>query len=317
MTIEELQQRQAWTLHQKVDHSLGVIDQFMQKMDGKVYLAFSGGKDSTVLLHLCEILKKDILCVFVNTGCEYPSILRFVRKMQAEGHNIRIIRPTAKPKEVWAKYGFPLVSKKVSHQIHLCRRREQRGEPLPWYIDSPKSFYTVADKWRYLFHTDYDVNDHCCTVLKKNPSRKLSREMGLAPIIGSMASESNMREKDYIRQGHCNSFDEENPLKSKSLPLSIWLEDDIWNFIKERNVEIADIYHMGAKRTGCVACGYGCQFKDDTRLEVLYTHYPKLYNHIMNFTNNGVTYRQAMREMLKVEGLFLPDENPQLQFNFE
>lgn len=286
-------------------------------MNGNVYLAFSGGKDSTVLLHLCEILKKDILCVFVNTGCESPSIVKFVRKMQADGHNIRIIRPDIKPKEVWERYGFPLVSKKVSHQINLCRRDLQAGRPLPWYIDDPKSFYKIADKWRYLFHTAYNVDDHCCHVLKKNPQKRLAKELGLAPIIGSMASESNMREKDYIRQGQCNAFDEESPLKSKSLPLSIWMEHDIWNFIKERNIEIADIYYKGAIRTGCVACGFGCQFKDDTRLEILYKLYPKLYNHIMNFTNNGVTYRQAMREMLKVEGMFLPDEDPQLRLNFD
>ena len=57
MTPQELHTRQQWTLAQKVDHTLGVIDQFISRMDGKVYLSFSGGKDSTVLLHLCEIIK--------------------------------------------------------------------------------------------------------------------------------------------------------------------------------------------------------------------------------------------------------------------
>lgn len=312
MTKEELQERQRWPLHQKVDHTLGVIDQFISRMNGNVYLAYSGGKDSTVLMHLCEILKPDILCTFVNTGCEYPSIVKFVRKMKDEGHNIRIIRPNMRPKDVWAKYGFPLVSKKVSHQINLCRRDLQAGRPLPWYIDDPKSFYKIADKWRYLFHTAYNTDDHCCHVLKKEPQRRLAKELGLAPIIGVMASESNMREKDYIRQGQCNSFDEECPLKSKSLPLSIWTDDDVWQFVKERNIELADIYSKGIRRTGCVACGYGCQFADDTRLVLLYKLYPKLYAHIMNYENNGVTYRQALREMLKVEGMYLPDENPQL-----
>ena len=313
MTYEELKERQGWTLAQKIDHSLGVIDQFISRMDGKVYLAFSGGKDSTVLMHLCEILKPDILCTFVNTGCEHPSICRFVRKMQKDGHNIRILMPKMKPREVWEKYGFPMVSKKVAHQINLCRRDLQAGRPLPWYIDDPKSFYKVAEKWRYLFHTQYNVDDHCCHVLKKEPQKRFAKELGLAPIIGVMASESNMREKDYIRQGQCNAFDEECPLKSKSLPLSIWTDDDIWAFIKERNIEIADIYYKGAKRTGCVACGFGCQFADDTRLELLYKLHPKLYNHVLNYENNGVTYRQALREMLKVEGRYLPDEDLQLK----
>ena len=66
MTAQELHDRQKWSLEWKIDHSLGVIDQFVNKTDGKVYLAFSGGKDSTVLMHLCEIIKKDIPIFFTN-----------------------------------------------------------------------------------------------------------------------------------------------------------------------------------------------------------------------------------------------------------
>ena len=312
MTKKEVLERQRWPLYQKIDHTLGVIDQFISRMDGKVYLAFSGGKDSTVLMHLCEMLKPDILCIFVNTGCEYPSIVRFVRKMQADGHNVRIITPKIKPKEVWAKYGFPLISKKTSHHINLCRRNLKAGRPFPWYIDDPKSGYRIPYKWRYLFNTEYNCNDKCCHVLKKEPSRRVAKELGLAPILGVMAAESNMRMDDYIRQGQCNAFDDDNPLKSKSMPLSIWTDDDIWQFVNDRNIKLADIYDKGVKRTGCVACGFGCQFADDTRLEVLYKEYPKLYNHVLGYTNNGVSYRQALREMLAVDGLYLPDENPQL-----
>lgn len=80
-------------------------------------------------------------------------------------------------------------------------------------------------------------------------------------------------------------------------------------------MKIADIYHKGAKRTGCMFCGYGCQFKDDNRLQLCYELYPKMYNHFMNYTNNGVTYREAMRKVLAVNGLFLPDEKPKTLFD--
>ena len=32
------------------------------------------------------------------------------------------------------------------------------------------------------------------------------------------------------------------------------------------------------------------------------------YNHFMNYTNSGVTYREALRKVLAVNGLYLPDE---------
>ena len=56
MTIQELRTRQQWTLAQKIDHSLGVIEQFSNHFDGQVYVSFSGGKDSVAMLSLVEML---------------------------------------------------------------------------------------------------------------------------------------------------------------------------------------------------------------------------------------------------------------------
>lgn len=130
-----------------------------------------------------------------------------------------------------------------------------------------------------------------------------------------MASESTLRESTYIRQGGCNVFSKTG--KTKSLPLSIWLEDDIWTYIKDRKLKIAEIYNKGAKRTGCMFCGYGCQFKDDNRLRLVYELHPKWYDTFMKYENNGVTYREALRKVLAVNGLYLPDEEPDNLFNYK
>ena len=305
MTAQELHERQSWTLDQKIDHTLGAIDIFCARNDGKVYLAFSGGKDSTVLMHLCEQIKKDIPCVFVNTGCEYPDIVRFVYEMKDEGHNIHIIRPTMTPRVVWHDYGFPLVSKEVGENIHAIRTNpESIKAKKALGILNPESQFVLRKKWRYLINEPYETSNICCQKLKKDPSHRFAKETGLKPIVGVMASESRLREKTYIRRGGCNVFGK----NAQSLPLSIWTEDDIWQFIKKYNIRIADIYAKGAERTGCAACGFGCQFKKDVRLELLYNLYPKYYDMVMRFENNGVTYREALRKMLAVNGLQLPDE---------
>lgn len=308
MTVEELHNRQQWTLAQKIDHSLGVIDQFIARMDGKVYLSFSGGKDSTVLLHLCEIIKPDIKCVFVNTGCESVDVVRFVEKMKAV-HNIEVIRPKLTPRQVWAKYGFPLVSKDQAFKIDLVRKNPNSASAQKFMRDSNK--FTISKCFRYLCDTEkckYHTSAVCCNKLKKDPCKRYEHESGLRPIVATMASESMLRETDYLRVGQCNKFDQGH---EKSKPLSIWMEEDIWQFIRENNIEIAEIYAKGVDRTGCVGCGFGAQMKDDRRLETFYRLYPKYYNMVLNFENNGVTYREALREMLAVNGLWLPDENPQ------
>lgn len=309
MTAEELRNRQSWTLEQKIDHSLGVIDQFVSKTQGKCFLAFSGGKDSTVLMHLCEIIKKDMLCVFVNTGMESLSIVQFVNRMIEDGHNIQIIRPKITPKQIWEEYGFPLVSKEVAECVHSLRiNPDSVKSKKALGIINPDSQFVLSKKWQYLVNENYETSNICCQKLKKDPSKKFAKESGLFPIIGMMASESRLREKTYLRRGGCNVFG----TSASSHPLSIWTDDDIWKFIRQRQIPIADIYYKGAARTGCVACGFGCQFGNDTRLKLLMDLYPKYYETVMNYTNNGVTYREALRKMLSVNGLFLPDEDRQL-----
>ena len=306
MTAKELYERQRWTLSQKIDHSLGVIDQFVSKMDSKVFLAFSGGKDSTVLMHLCEIIIKNIPCVFVNTGCEYLDIVRFVYSMKEDGHNIEIIRPSMTPKRVWEKYGFPLVSKEVAENVHACRVNPNSIKAKKALgILNPNSQFVLNKRWRYLIDAPFETSNMCCEKLKKSPSHMFAKKSGLFPIVGIMASESLLREKTYIRRGGCNVFGK----NAMSLPLSIWTDDDIWNFIREHNIKIADIYYKGVQRTGCVACGFGCQFRSDGRLRTLYELYPKYYKMIMQFENNGITYREALRNMLSKVGLMLPDED--------
>lgn len=312
MTIQELRERQSWTLEQKIDHALGTIEAFVNRMGGeeKVYVSFSGGKDSTVLFHLARRLYPNILGVFCNTGNEYPDIIRFVRQTQADGVNIQIIRPKLTPRQVWEKYGFPLVGKEQSQYIHCVRNNPNcKTAVLRLRKDT---LFGIAQKWQYLIKEPYNVHDICCRKLKKEPMHRFVNETGRYPIIGVMASESQRREKDYVKNGNCNYFNCKEP---KSQPLSIWLEQDIWDYIAKFNIPIADIYHKGAKRTGCMGCGFGAQFKDDERFAILLREYPKCYDMVMNYANNGVTFREALRKMLAVNGLHLPDEEPRNLFS--
>ena len=61
----------------------------MYGLDG-VYVSFSGGKDSTVLLHMCRKLYPDIQAVFLDTWLEFPEIREFVKTFD----NVVSIKPT-------------------------------------------------------------------------------------------------------------------------------------------------------------------------------------------------------------------------------
>ena len=233
--------------------------------------------------------------------------------MKDEGMNIEIIRPKMKPKEVIANYGFPLVSKETSEKVWYAKNRPDTVRAKYALGEKQSKYYCIAKKYLYLVQEPYDIHSACCDKLKKEPFALYEKETKLSPVMGTMASESKRRENKYIQIGGCNIFHEKGG--GKSMPLSIWLEQDVWDCIEKYKIPIAEIYKKGARRTGCMFCGYGCQFPDDNRLQLVYDLYPKWYEHFMKHENNGVTYREAMRKVLAVNGLHLPDEKPKNLFD--
>lgn len=169
-----------------------------------------------------------------------------------------------------------------------------------------KGCYILPLKWRYLIDEPYDCTNRCCDKLKKDPFKKFEHQTGRSPILGMMASESQMRAGVWLRHQGCNYYGE----RSMSNPLSVWTEKDILEYVERYNLEIAEVYHQGANRTGCVGCGFSIQFED--KFDLLYKTYPKLYSMVMNYTNNGVTFREAVRKALAKCNKTLPDERNEL-----
>ena len=262
-----LRQRQGLPLHMKIQMTIRRITNWYEHFDGKVYVSL-GGKDSHTLLHLVRSIYPDVEAVFVDTGLEYPE----VKELNTRTPNCTILKPDMQFKKVIEKYGWPVISKKMSqyisetriatgnndNTIHLrltgerdgglckkCHVQMVRSEDNKWTVcpDCGHSrmisvMSMISHKWRYLMDAPFKISNKCCKVMKTNPLRRFQKNSGLQPFVGTVAEESGAREKNWIENG-CNAFHTKSPI---STPIIFWTEQDVLQYIKLNNIEVAGCY---------------------------------------------------------------------------
>lgn len=305
VTVQALRQMQALPTSIKVTMAKQRIKDYYDHFQGNVYISFSGGKDSTALLHLARSMYPDIKAVYVDTGLEYPEVKAFIKTVE----NVEIIRPKMYFKDVINKYGYPVPSKELAHKIYYARKGSEwalkflNGENLDH--NGKKSAYNISEKWKKLYCAPFNVSDRCCYIMKKQPFREYDKRTGMHGIVASMACESVLRQQQWNYTG-CNSFDG----KIISKPFSFWLENDVLTYIVENNIKMPIVYGdivevglgydtvfkqfykryttTGVKRTGCIYCMFGVHLeKSPNRFERLRITHPALYDWCLKSQDEG------------------------------
>lgn len=319
-TISDLRQMQSLPLQSKIQMTRqrirGWIDEFGE--DG-VYVSFSGGKDSTVLLDIVRKDYPDIEAVFVNTGLEYPSVRQFALSKE----NVTELRPTMNFRDVIIKYGYPIISKELSNAVDEAKRLKDgktktirimrlNGELLD--RDGNKSRFN-CEKYNFLLNAPFNISDKCCDVMKKKPLHSHEKKLKQKAIIATMAEESRLRLQKWLEFG-CNAFGSKRQI---SKPMSFWTDQDVLTYIHTYSLAIADAYGevvvkndgidgqvnihdflgdyrdcqyqtTGCKRTGCIFCGFGIT-QDKQRFVRLSEQEPELCDYVMRggeFNGNGM-----------------------------
>lgn len=321
-TIQDLKQKQALPLEVKILMTKSRIREWINEYgeDG-VYVSFSGGKDSTVLLNLVREDYPNVKAMFVDTGLEYPEIRDFVKTFD----NVDIVRPKMSFKQVIDKYGYPFVSKEVSHKVGCVMKHPKTSKYISCFDGSMKGSAYNCEKWKFLLQAPFRLEHKCCDVMKKEPAKRYEKESKRVKITGELAEESRLRITQWLKNG-CNGFDLKTPV---SKPLSFWTDQDILRYIKEYNIKICSVYGnvvidydaeqisegqmdfsdfglyldnrklktTGCSRTGCMFCGYGCHLEKpgEGRFERMKETHPKLYDYIMRpKEQGGLNYKEVI-----------------------
>jgi 3'-phosphoadenosine 5'-phosphosulfate sulfotransferase (PAPS reductase)/FAD synthetase len=362
ISFSEIMQEFKKPLDYKIAKAVNAIKSGFAVSKHNTAVAFSGGKDSTVLWHLirAHFPKQTPYIIFGNTGMEYPESLKFARRLgeewggsffretklqriaeeglkyQAqrevldwlitEGRVQNVLKKDGKLKStaalehaatqemwkgfhernlVWKKdtlmsywwcadqYGFPILGKAASkldaRRINIdCFLRFSKSISVK---DELLQYYNVLRECRF--------SQHCCKLLKKDPSEQMQAELDVDVIFkGLMASESQSRKVNFSTRGylfrshrprlggregdpfyHCN-------------PLQIWTDSDIWEYTHRYGVPYSELYDMGyvdnkgvehkIPRNGCYGCATAILRKDN-QLSMLRRTHPHLYKALMRY----------------------------------
>lgn len=361
LTFKQLDEMQKWPLAQKIQYSTEVLKDVFETCNN-VAIAFSGGKDSTVLWHMIRTFfpAEQPHIIFGNTGVEYPESLAFARELGKKwgGEKFHEATPERTQRD-GLKYAaqqevlqWLIASKKIADvlkkdgKLRTTEALEDaataemwadfRRRGLVWPAGTLKSYWWCCDQYGFpllgkaaskldarrinidcfLRFSESDSNDeklkdyydmlknvkisqHCCMELKKKPSDRLCKELGVdCVIMGMMASESRRRMIGFCENGPFYEVkkDWSDGKHFHAHPMGIWTDDDVWDYIREQNCPYSPLYDIGyeqigkdgqveyikIKRNGCMGCGTDLQFKNN-HLSTLRRTHPKQWKAIMKY----------------------------------
>lgn len=195
---------------------LAIYEKYKDRLD-LFHVAFSGGKDSAVLLDLVKkaLPKGSFVVVFGDTGMEFPDTYDIVNKTQK-----------------------------------LCEHEE-----IPFYI--AKSHFDPKQSWELFAPPSRVLRWCCSVHKSTPQTLKLRKITGKndytgMAFVGVRAQESSTRaEYEYENYGK-----KQKGQYSHNSILE-WTSAEIWLYIYANNIFINEAYKKGSARVGCICCPMG------------------------------------------------------------
>jgi phosphoadenosine phosphosulfate reductase len=194
---------------------------------GALWVAFSGGKDSVVLLELVKTSGVPYEAHYNITGVDPPELYYFIRD---ECPNVKM--------DMYAKSMWELIVEKkfppTRVMRYCCAELKERG----------------------------GAGRVCCTGVRNAESVKRRGRKPFEIVTNKKADKILLNDNDEARRQweHCT-------VKGKYIcnPIIDWTDADVWNFIRGNHVKYCKLYDEGFKRLGCIGCPQSGRERDFAR----------------------------------------------------
>ena len=195
------------------------------KMDARgIHVAFSGGKDSQVLLALVEMAGVRHHAEMQLTSVDPPQVVRFVRENYPQVH---LNRPrTTMYKLIIGKHILP--TRVIRYCCSEFKEFAGRGSVTATGIRRAESARRKKRNAVEMNGGSYDINGENLVELDENTFFSAER-------------------KETV---HCVG----NKDKVIINPILDWTDADVWGFLYYHGIPHCSLYDMGYKRIGCILC---------------------------------------------------------------
>lgn len=235
-------------------------------LENNSYIAFSGGKDSTILHHLIDLAlpNNKIPRVYANTGIEYNDMVKFVKDLAKKDDRIIILNQTRNIKKTLEEYGYPFKSKEHSLRVEQFNKGSNANfvqKYITGKLPDGREYISLFRcpkilKYQFEERGKYNYSNKCCYKLKKDLQHNWQKYNNKKIVI------TGMRNEEGGNRSRLSCLSSDN---TKFHPLVVCSEEwENW-FIKEYDIKLCKLYYppFNFKRTGCKGCPYSLTLQQD------------------------------------------------------
>ena len=222
------------------------------------YVAFSGGKDSQCIYHLCKMAGVRFDAHYNVTSVDPPELVQFIKRKYPD---VAIDVPhdkNGKRVSMWS-----LIPENLMPPTRIARYCCQELKET----QSDCRMTVTGVRWAESINRK---NNHgVITIPRKN--KKMLKEM----------DEAGINYKKTKQGGAVLNYDDASARRTMEFcyrtgramvnPIVDWDDDDVWEFLNSNGIEHCCLYDEGFKRLGCIGCPMG----GAKNMKMEFERYPK------------------------------------------
>ena len=238
--IEQLAFTTDGRIRGKVDAAIERLKCF-EPEDG-YYVAFSGGKDSQCVYHLCKMAGVKFDAHYAVTSVDPPELVQFIKEHYPDAWEGRMHQyKDGKPVTMWsliAEHTLP-PTRKVRYCCASLKEPGGAGRVVVTGVRWAES----ANRAK--------THDVVGIQGKKKQTRRIADEIGATYKLNKhgeiVMNDDNDSNRRMVEQCY-------RTRKTMVNPIVDWTDEDVWEFLNKYNIPHCCLYDEGFKRLGCIGC---------------------------------------------------------------